>query len=191
MRRFAYLRTTAIAQFFLCAIGLLLAIARPAFSQTEVALQLVLAVDASGSVDNRRFELQKQGYAAAFRNPQVLRSIQSLMTGSIAVTMMQWTGPQLIEHSACRVAEDAAVFAIRSAGACGRSPRHERELNTDLGARKGGPCDGEQQADRAKGRIARSAVVRKWANRLMQLLLSQLSNRTAGRLNPEESFHWI
>ena len=55
----------------------------------------MLAVDASGSVDNRRFELQKQGYAAAFRNPQVLRSIQSLMTGSIAVTMMQWTGPRL------------------------------------------------------------------------------------------------
>ncbi len=73
----------------------MLAIARPAFAQTEVALQLVLAVDASGSVDNRRFELQKQGYAAAFRNPQVLRSIQSLMTGSIAVTMMQWTGPRL------------------------------------------------------------------------------------------------
>ena len=95
MRRFAHFRTTAIAQFFLCAIGLLLAIARPAFAQTEVALQLVLAVDASGSVDNRRFELQKQGYAAAFRNPQVLRSIQSLMTGSIAVTMMQWTGPRL------------------------------------------------------------------------------------------------
>jgi Protein of unknown function (DUF1194) len=95
MRRFAHLRRTAIAQFFLCAIGLLLAIARPAFAQTEVALQLVLAVDASGSVDNRRFELQKQGYAAAFRNPQVLRSIQSLMTGSIAVTMMQWTGPRL------------------------------------------------------------------------------------------------
>jgi hypothetical protein len=95
MRRFAHLRRTAIAQFFLCAIGLLVAIERPAFAQTEVALQLVLAVDASGSVDNRRFELQKQGYAAAFRNPQVLRSIQSLMTGSIAVTMMQWTGPRL------------------------------------------------------------------------------------------------
>jgi hypothetical protein len=36
--------------------------------QTEVALALVLAVDASGSVSDDRFELQKQGYAAAFRN---------------------------------------------------------------------------------------------------------------------------
>jgi hypothetical protein len=93
--RFAILRNAALAQVVFCALGLVVALARPAAAQTEVALQLVLAVDASGSVDNRRFELQKQGYAAAFRNPQVLRSIQSLMTGSIAVTMMQWTGPRL------------------------------------------------------------------------------------------------
>jgi hypothetical protein len=80
---------------------LLAAIATPAQpqapppKQTEVAIALVLAVDASGSVDNRRFELQQQGYADAFRNPQVLASIRSLMTQSIAVSMMQWTGPRL------------------------------------------------------------------------------------------------
>ena len=61
--------------------------------QTDVALALVLAVDTSGSVSDDRFELQKQGYAAAFRNRQVLKSIRSLTTQSIAVTMMQWTGP--------------------------------------------------------------------------------------------------
>jgi Protein of unknown function (DUF1194) len=63
--------------------------------QTDVALVLVLAVDASGSVSDDRFELQKRGYAAAFRNRQVLDSIRSLTTQSIAVTMMQWTGPEL------------------------------------------------------------------------------------------------
>jgi hypothetical protein len=63
--------------------------------QIDVALALVLAVDASGSVSDDRFELQKQGYAAAFRNRQVLNSIRSLTTQSIAVTMMQWTGPEL------------------------------------------------------------------------------------------------
>jgi hypothetical protein len=65
---------------------------------TEVDLQLVLAVDASGSVSQRRFELQKQGYAAAFRNPRVLKAILSLMTQSIGVTMLQWTGPRLQVH---------------------------------------------------------------------------------------------
>ncbi len=61
----------------------------------DVAVALVLAVDTSGSVSMGRFELQKQGYAAAFRNRQVLNAIRSLGTQSIAVTMMQWTGPFL------------------------------------------------------------------------------------------------
>jgi Protein of unknown function (DUF1194) len=69
--------------------------AAPPQTQNDVAIALVLAVDASGSVDNRRFELQKRGYAAAFRNPQVMNAIRSLMTQSIAVTMVQWTGPRL------------------------------------------------------------------------------------------------
>jgi Protein of unknown function (DUF1194) len=63
--------------------------------QTDVALVLVLAADASGSVSDDRFALQKQGYAAAFRNRPVLNSIRSLTTQSIAVTMMRWTGPEL------------------------------------------------------------------------------------------------
>ena len=62
-------------------------------AQQKVDLQLVLAVDASGSVNMTRFNLQKQGYAEAFRNPRVLDSIRSGSTGSIAVTMIQWTGP--------------------------------------------------------------------------------------------------
>jgi Protein of unknown function (DUF1194) len=64
-------------------------------AKTEVSVALVLAVDTSFSVSNGRFELQKQGYAAAFRNPQVLNAIRSLATQSIAVTMFQWTGPLL------------------------------------------------------------------------------------------------
>jgi len=64
-------------------------------AQSEVSLALILAVDASGSVSNDRFELQKQGYASAFRNLQVVNAIRSLDTQSIAVTMMQWTGPSL------------------------------------------------------------------------------------------------
>jgi hypothetical protein len=66
-----------------------------ASAQTQVDLQLVLAVDASGSVSEARFELQKRGYIAAFRNPRLLHAVQSGPTQSIAVTMMQWTGPAL------------------------------------------------------------------------------------------------
>jgi hypothetical protein len=74
----------------LLAIPLLL----PALADDKtVDLQLVLAIDASNSVTDERFELQKQGYVAAFRNPQVIKAIMSGAEQSIAVTMMQWTGP--------------------------------------------------------------------------------------------------
>src|SRR5690242_11710745 len=85
--------------------------------QPDVALVLVLAVDASGSVSDDRFELQKRGYAAAFRNRQVLNSIRSLTTQSIAVTMMQWTGPELhVQTVEWRVAKDeSSVTALADA----------------------------------------------------------------------------
>lgn len=79
------------------AIALLLSccIYTAAGAQTVVDLQLVLAVDASGSVDPGRFMLQQQGYAAAFRDPRVLRAIQSGPRQAVAITMVQWTGPAL------------------------------------------------------------------------------------------------
>jgi len=63
--------------------------------QSAVDLALVLAVDSSGSVDDDRFELQKQGYAKAFLDPNVLRAIRNGNEQAIAVSMMQWTGPTL------------------------------------------------------------------------------------------------
>jgi len=67
----------------------------PAMAQTTVDLQLVLAVDVSGSVNAQRFELQKMGYVAAFQNRRVLNTILAGRNQSIAVTMMQWSGPFL------------------------------------------------------------------------------------------------
>jgi len=84
---------------------------------TQVDLQLVLAVDASGSVNQRRFELQKQGYAAAFRNPRVLSAIHSGISQAIAVTMIQWTGPRLQVHVVpwMVVKDDASAAALAAA----------------------------------------------------------------------------
>src|SRR6202165_1623313 len=74
---------------------LALGVGGPANAQVAVDLHLVLAVDASGSVDFTRFELQRRGYVAAFRNPQVLQAIRGGEHQSIAVAMVQWTGPLL------------------------------------------------------------------------------------------------
>jgi hypothetical protein len=88
---------TAAVRRLLCGIAALLLGGHemPATAQTVTDLQLVLAVDASGSVSHQRFELQKHGYVAAFRHPRVLQAILSGINQSIAVTMFQWTGPAL------------------------------------------------------------------------------------------------
>ena len=79
-----------------------------------VDLALVLAVDASGSVDQVRFELQKQGYVAAFRHPRVIGAIQSGPAQSIAVIMMQWTGPalQVTVVPWTRISDAASAYAF-------------------------------------------------------------------------------
>jgi hypothetical protein len=64
-----------------------------ALAETAVDLQLVLAVDVSGSVSDERFKLQQYGYARAFRDWRVLEAIRSGGARAIAVTMTQWTGP--------------------------------------------------------------------------------------------------
>ncbi len=73
--------------FFL--IPLLLTTAAPARSQV-VDLELVLAVDVSGSIDSEEANLQRQGYAAAVTNPLVVGAIQGGATGRIALTYIEW-----------------------------------------------------------------------------------------------------
>ena len=128
--------------------------ANRAAAAIEVDLQLVLAVDASGSVSQRRFELQKQGYAAAFRNPRVLKAISSLMTQSIAVTMLQWTGPRLQVHVVpwTQVKDEATANAF--AAAIERVPRQLFGGGTSIsGAIDYGATLFEQNSFRANRRV--------------------------------------
>jgi hypothetical protein len=113
-----------IHPLLLCCVLMLATVASaPAAAQTAVDLQLVLAVDASGSVNQYRFDLQKQGYAAAFRHARVLQAIRSGRRQAIAVTMLQWTGPamqvQVVDWQAIGDEESAASFAT----AIERAPR--------------------------------------------------------------------
>ena len=95
----------------------------PAIAQNSVDLALVLAVDTSGSVDAVRFDLQKRGYVAAFRHARVLQAIRSGAHRSIAVTMLQWTGPslhvQVVDWTRIGSEESTAAFAA----AIERAPR--------------------------------------------------------------------
>jgi Protein of unknown function (DUF1194) len=74
-----------------------LSLAAPSAAQTtettDVDLVLVLAVDASASVTPARWKLERQGYAQAFQNPEVLKAIESGPIGAVAVTLVEWSGP--------------------------------------------------------------------------------------------------
>jgi len=74
------------------ALLLLLALAgaTPAFGEELVDLELVLAIDASSSVDEAEWDLQMQGYAAAFRDERVQAAIASGPTHQIAVAVLVW-----------------------------------------------------------------------------------------------------
>src|ERR1700686_2019861 len=54
-------------------------------SAASVDLVLVIAADTSSSIDDREAALERQGVAAAFRSPEVLRAISSGALGRIAV----------------------------------------------------------------------------------------------------------
>lgn len=63
-----------------------------ALAAEQVDLLLVLAADVSRSVDAKKFQLQREGYAAALSDPRVLDAIKSGANGRIAVCLVEWSG---------------------------------------------------------------------------------------------------
>lgn len=58
----------------------------------DVDLELVLAVDVSGSIEKDEADLQREGFVQAFRNEAVIRAITSGQHKRIAVTYLEWAG---------------------------------------------------------------------------------------------------
>ena len=74
---------------------ILCTLALPLHAQ-EVDLELVLLADASGSITQSEIDFQRQGYAAAITHPDVLAAIRTNLTGSIAVTYVEWAANQVV-----------------------------------------------------------------------------------------------
>jgi len=77
------------AALVIAALSVLGTVAR---AQEQVDLLLVLASDVSRSVDTRKFQLQREGYAAALSNRRVVEAIQSGPHGKIAICFVEWSG---------------------------------------------------------------------------------------------------
>lgn len=63
-------------------------------AEAVVDLELVLAVDVSLSMDIEEQRLQRDGYVAAFRDPEVHKAIASGLLGRVAVAYVEWAGPR-------------------------------------------------------------------------------------------------
>jgi hypothetical protein len=74
------------------AVVALMAAATAARPAERVDLLLVLAADVSRSVDQPKFKLQRDGYAAALSDKRVLNAIQSGRNQRIAVSYVEWSG---------------------------------------------------------------------------------------------------
>jgi hypothetical protein len=82
-------RTTALLTVFVAAVMTVCA-GLPARADEQVDLLLVLASDVSRSVDDVKFKLQRDGYAAAIMNPRVVRAMTGGPNGRIALVFVEW-----------------------------------------------------------------------------------------------------
>jgi len=111
----------SVRQFLATAAAALLVIfAAPSPSRGDaeaVDLLLALAADVSRSVDAQKFQLQREGYAAAITNPRVLEAIGAGRLGRIAICYIEWSGvgnqKVVVDWTVIHGADDANNFATQ------------------------------------------------------------------------------
>jgi hypothetical protein len=102
---------------FLFAIVILAVLGSATRAAEQVDLLLVLTADVSRSLDESKFRLQREGYAAAFTNPRVVNAAISGPSGRIAVAFIEWAGFEesqvVIDWTVIATADDARRLADR------------------------------------------------------------------------------
>jgi hypothetical protein len=83
----------------------------------EVDIKLVIATDNSHSITNYEEQLQRQGIADLFSDPEVVKAIQSGPLGRIAVAMVDWAGYRedkvVLDWTIVKDKESAAALAAK------------------------------------------------------------------------------
>ena len=70
-----------------------LVVAHHAQAQEMLDMLLVLAMDASGSIGEEEFRLQREGYAEALTHREVVAAIRSKRRGAMGIAMIEWGSP--------------------------------------------------------------------------------------------------
>ncbi|NJN22365.1 MAG: DUF1194 domain-containing protein [Leptolyngbya sp. RL_3_1] len=89
-------------------------LAQAAYSATFVNTKLVLSVDVSSSINSTEFNLQRDGYAAAFRNAELIQSIGGNPNG-IAVALSYWASQAMTAIDWFHITDEASALAFADA----------------------------------------------------------------------------
>jgi hypothetical protein len=84
-------------------------------AKIDVDLALVLAVDCSGSVDDREYELSMRGIASALRDPEIMEAIERWTPNGVAIAVVHWSGwhaQQVAAVDWTRIADRASAEAL-------------------------------------------------------------------------------
>ncbi len=108
-------------------IALLITLASPA---RACDIALLLAVDISGSVDNREYAIQIEGLAAALQNGEVA---EALVTSRAQIALLQWTGSsrQVISIDWVQITDHDDIVPL--ANTILTMPRAWRDFSTAIG----------------------------------------------------------
>lgn len=106
--------------------------AMPAVRAETVDTALVLALDVSLSVDEREYELQRDGIAAAFESPALMAAVAGGKNHAIDVLVLEWSDPeiQVVTVDWTRVSDTASANAF---AAKVRSARRSSQGLTAIG----------------------------------------------------------
>lgn len=154
-------------------------LAAPARAREPVDVALVLAADASGSIDEDELRLQKDGIAKAVADGRVLGAIRSQPIGRTAFAYVEWGAPAgaatMVPWTVVGDAEGAEIFG----SAVVRAPRSVQSWNAvgdaivhSTALLESCPCeatrriidisgDGPDMRSRTPAPIARDAAVAK------------------------------
>jgi len=156
-------------------------------AEEEVDLLLVLAVDVSRSIDQTKFLLQRDGYAAAVSNRGVLEAIRSGPHQKIGLNFVEWSGfgaqklvidwtvidgPDAARRFADQIVEAPRSFADRTSISGGiefaaaqiarsplKAPRHIIDVSGDGTNNAGRDVGGARDEAAAKGIIINGLVI--------------------------------
>jgi hypothetical protein len=101
-----------------------------AHAQEPVDLELVLAADGSGSIDDEELRLQREGYARAVANPRVLEALTGGIYGKSVITYVEWGSAQSQHTIVDWTVIDGPEAAKRFGAALVRAPREAWGFNS-------------------------------------------------------------